>query len=113
MTAGLTMTSSRMMDDLIKALVCDSGLSKPTVSRICGLIDRSAAPVRSRNASLRVPGGATCVKARIDHQVMSRALVMAMGATVERKREVLGVGDSLDAVFADRVDNRPDGPRSP
>jgi putative transposase len=44
---------------------------------------------------------ATYVKARVDHQVVSRAVVIATGVTAEGGREVLGVdvGDSEDAVF--------------
>ena len=44
---------------------------------------------------------ATYVKARIDHQVVSRAVVIATGVTAEGGREVLGadVGDSEDTVF--------------
>lgn len=35
MTAYITGTSTRKVDDLVKALGCDSGVSKSTVSRIC------------------------------------------------------------------------------
>lgn len=35
MTAYITGTSTRKVDDLVKALGCDSGISKSTVSRIC------------------------------------------------------------------------------
>ena len=38
MTAYITGTSTRKVDDLVKALGCDSGVSKSTVSRICGEI---------------------------------------------------------------------------
>jgi len=34
MTAYITGTSARKVDDLVKALGCDSGISKSTVSRI-------------------------------------------------------------------------------
>ena len=39
MTAYITGTSTRKVDDLVKALGCDTGVSKSTVSRICAEID--------------------------------------------------------------------------
>ena len=105
MTAYVTGTSTRKVDDLVKALGCDSGVSKSTVSRICADIDREIAPVRQRPlghaAFPYVFVDATYVKARVDHQVVSRAVVIAIGVTAEGGREVLGVdvGDSEDAVF--------------
>src|ERR1700749_4782676 len=39
MTAYITGTSTRKVDDLVKALGCDSGVSRSTVSRICAGID--------------------------------------------------------------------------
>ena len=41
------------------------------------------------------------MKARLDHQVVSRAVVIATGVTAEGAHEVLGVdvGDSEDVVF--------------
>ena len=39
MTAYITGTSTRKVDDLVKTLGCDSGVSKSTVSRICTQID--------------------------------------------------------------------------
>ena len=105
MTASVTGTSTRKVDDLVKALGCDSGVSKSTVSRICADIDREVAPVRQRPlghvAFPYVFVDATYVKARVDHQVVSRAVVIATGVTAEGGREVLGVdvGDSEDEVF--------------
>jgi putative transposase len=105
MTAYVTGTSTRKVDDLVKALGCESGVSKSTVSRICADIDREVAPVRQRPLGHTtfpyVFLDATYVKARVDHQVVSRAVVIATGVTAEGGREVLGVdvGDSEDAVF--------------
>lgn len=44
---------------------------------------------------------ATYVKARVNHQVVSRAVVIATGVTSDSNREVLGVdvGDSEDELF--------------
>jgi transposase-like protein len=38
MTAYMTGTSTRKVDDLVKALGCDTGISKSSVSRICKMI---------------------------------------------------------------------------
>jgi putative transposase len=43
MTAHITSTSTRKVDDLEKALGCDSGILKSTVSRICAQIDADVA----------------------------------------------------------------------
>ena len=48
MTAYITGTSTRKVDDLVKALGCDSGISKSTVSRICAQIDADVAVLRAR-----------------------------------------------------------------
>jgi putative transposase len=59
MTAYVTGTSTRKVDDLVKALGCDSGVSKSTVSRICADIDcpraRARAPSGACGVPLRVP----------------------------------------------------------
>ena len=45
---------------------------------------------------------ATYPKGRVDHQVVSRAVVVATGVTMDGNREVLGnaVGDSEDGAFS-------------
>lgn len=43
MTAYITGTSTRKVDDLVKALGCDTGVSKSSVSRICKGIDDDVA----------------------------------------------------------------------
>ena len=70
-------------------------MSKSSVSRICADIDRDVAPVQQR------PLGHTAfpyvflhwiyVKAPVDRQVVSCAVVIATGVTAEGGREVLGV----------------------
>jgi putative transposase len=81
MTFYVTGTSTRRVDDLVKALGSDSGVSKSTVSRICADIDREVAPVRQRplghTAFPNVFLDATYVKVRVDHQVVSRSVVIA------------------------------------
>jgi len=48
MRAYITGTSTRKVDDLVKALGCDSGISKSTVSRICKAIDDDVSVLRNR-----------------------------------------------------------------
>lgn len=105
MTAYITGTSTRKVDDLVKALGCDTGVSKSTVSRICAEIDEQVEVFRTRRLDhLAFPYvfvDATYVKARVDHRIVSRAVVVATGVSVDGNREVLGldVGDSEDEVF--------------
>ena len=58
MTAYITGTSTRKVDDLVKALGCDSGVSKSTVSRICAGIDADVNVLRTRRLDqpLHPPG---------------------------------------------------------
>jgi len=105
MTAYVTGTSTRKVDDLVRALGCDSGVSKSTVSRICQEIDEQVAVLRERRldhtAFPYVFLDATYVKARVNHQVVSRAVVIATAVAADGNREVLGVdvGDSEDELF--------------
>lgn len=105
MTAYVTGTSTRKVDDLVKALGCDTGVSKSTVSRICTEIDEQVAVFRTRPLDHQgfpyVYLDATYVKARVDHHIVSRAVVIATGVATDGNREVLGleVGDSEDEVF--------------
>jgi transposase-like protein len=98
-------TSTRKVDDLVKALGVDSGISKSEVSRICGELDAEVARFRSRSlAHTSFPYvflDATYLKARVDGRVVSRAVVIATGVTADGGREVLGldVGDSEDGAF--------------
>ena len=68
MTAHVTGTSTRKVDDLVKALGCETGVSKSTVSWIRADIDREVAPVCERPlghaAFPCVFLDATCLKAR-------------------------------------------------
>lgn len=105
MTAYVTGTSTRKVDELVKALGCDTGVSKSTVSRICTEIDEQVDVFRTRRLDhLGFPYvfvDATYVKARVDHHIVSRAVVVATGVAADGNREVLGldVGDSEDEVF--------------
>ncbi len=105
MTAYVTGTSTRKVDDLVRALGCESGVSRSTVSRICVGIDEEVDAFRARRLDhITMPYvylDATYIKARQNHRIVSRAVVVATAVTVDGNREVLGVdvGDSEDEVF--------------
>jgi len=97
--------STRKVDDLVRALGIDAGISKSEVSRICGELDVVVAAFRERRldhvAFPYVFLDATYVKAHEGASVVSKAIVIATGVTATGDREVLGlaVGDSEDGAF--------------
>ena len=97
--------STRKVDDLVKALGADTGISKSEVSRICQDLDIEVAAFRDRslkdNTYPYVFLDATYCKARVNHRVVSQAIVVAVGVSADGRREVLGmdVGDSEDGAF--------------
>ncbi len=97
--------STRKVDDLVRALGIDAGISKSEVSRICEDLDTEMAAFRSRDLSAEefayVFLDATYLKGRVNHQVVSRAVVVATGVSMDGRREVLGVsvGDTEDEAF--------------
>ena len=105
MEAYLHGTSTRKVDDLVKALGADTGISKSEVSRICADLDTEVAAFRDRSLAGQpfryVFLDATYCKARVDHRVVSQAVVVATGVAADGHREVLGfdVGDSEDGAF--------------
>jgi transposase-like protein len=105
MEAYLHGVSTRKVDDLVQALGVASGISKSEVSRICAELDDQVAAFRGRSlAATSYPYvflDATYCKARVDHQVVSQAVVVAIGVRADGHREVLGVdvGDSEDGAF--------------
>ncbi len=105
MCAYVTGTSTRKVDDLVKALGVDSGISKSTVSRICAQLDEEVSAFRDRNLDhIEFPYvfvDATYLHGRKDHRVVSRAVVVATGVAADGNREVLDldVGDTEDEVF--------------
>jgi transposase-like protein len=105
MEAYVHRVSTRKVDDLVVALGLDSGISKSEVSRICGELDTELSAFRNRSLGhIEFPYvflDATYLKGRVDHQVVSRAVVVATGVSMDGHREVLGcaVGDSEDGVF--------------
>jgi putative transposase len=105
MTAYVTGTSTRKVDDLVRALGVESGISRSTVSRICEQLDEEVAAFRDRSLDhIEFPYvfvDATYLNGRKDHRVVSRAVVVATGVAADGNREVLDldVGDSEDEVF--------------
>ena len=112
MEAYVTGTSVRKVDDLVKALGADTGISKSEVSRICADLDEQVAAFADRDLSETafpyVFLDATYCKARVGgarngkgSRVVSQAIVVATGVSADGRREVLGfaVGDSEDGAF--------------
>lgn len=108
----MTGTSVLKVDDLVKALGADSGISKSEVSRICADLDEQVAGFADRDLSdLAFPHvflDATYCKARVGgarngkgSRVVSQAVVVAAGVTADGRREVLGfaVGEFEDGAF--------------
>jgi len=112
MEAYVTGTSVRKVDNLVKALGADTGISKSEVSRICADLDEEVAGFADRSLGEQtfpyVFLDATYCKARVGgtrngkgSRVVSQAVVIATGVTADGRREVLGfgVGDSEDGAF--------------
>jgi putative transposase len=105
MEAYLHGVSTRKVDDLVRALGADTGISKSEVSRICADLDAEVAAFRDRSLAEQpfpyVFLDATYCKARVDRRVVSQAVVIATGVAADGHREVLGfaVGDSEDGAF--------------
>jgi putative transposase len=105
MEAYLHGVSTRKVDDLVRALGADSGISKSEVSRICADLDQEVSAFRDRSlAGQQFPYvfvDATYCKARVNRRVVAQAVVVATGVCGDGRREVLGfaVGDSEDGAF--------------
>ncbi len=97
--------STRKVDDLVAALGAASGISTSEVSRICAGLDAEMAAFRTRRLDhTEFPylfADATFVKGRVGGQVVSRAVVVVTGVTINGEREVLGcaVGDTESEDF--------------
>jgi transposase-like protein len=89
----------------VKALGADSGISKSEVSRICAGLDEEVAMAHDRDlACLDHPYvflDATYCTARVNHRIVSQAVVVAVGVAADGRREVLGfeVGDTENEAF--------------
>ena len=107
MEAYVSGVSTRKVDQLVAALGCESGISKSEVSRICQGLDVQVQAFLNRPLEFsRYPYvylDATYLHGRDQarKQVISRAVIVAVGITASGQREVLGieVGDSEDEAF--------------
>jgi transposase-like protein len=101
---GVSTRKGSAVDDLVQALGM-SGISKSQVSRLCEELDAEVERFRNRELTGSYPYvwlDASYVKARQDGQVVSLAVVIAIGVNAESgQREVLGldVGPSEDGAF--------------
>ena len=85
--------STRSVDDLVKAMG-GSGVSKSQVSRLCEEIDVRVKAFLERPIEGDWPYlwiDATYVKARQNDRVVSLAVIVAVGANTDGRREVLGM----------------------
>lgn len=85
---------------LVNALGVSAGISKSEVSRICAGLDKEISAFRERPLTHTefpyVFADATFCKVRVGAHVVSQALVVVTGVSMDGTREVLGtaVGDS-------------------
>src|SRR5665213_2213746 len=97
--------STRAVDELVSALGVSSGISRTEVSRICGQLDEVVDSFRERRLDHvgfpYVYLDAIYLHVRENHQVTSKAVVIATGVSAVGHREILGidVGDSENEVL--------------
>ena len=97
--------STRKVDDLVRALGNESGISRSTVSRICKDIDEGVHEFLSRRLDRTwfpyLFVDATYLDVRVGRRVVSRALVVATGVSAEGRREIPGMalGDAETVDF--------------
>jgi len=104
-SAWIEGVSTRKVDDLVRALGNESGISRSTVSRICKDIDEGVHEFLSRRLDRTwfpyLFVDATYLDVRVGHRVVCRALVVATGVSAEGRREILGMalGDAETTDF--------------
>ena len=104
-SAWIEGVSTRKVDDLVRALGNESGISRSTVSRICKEIDEGVHEFLSRRLDRTwfpyLFVDATYLDVRVGHRVVCRALVVATGVSAEGRREILGMalGDAETVDF--------------
>ncbi len=97
--------STHKVDNLVRALGADTGISKSEVSRICADLDAAVSSFRDRSLAEQafpyVFLDTTYCKARGNRRVVSQAVVIATRVAADGHRKVLGfaVGDSEDGAF--------------
>ena len=103
--AWINGVSTRKVDHLVKALGCESGISKSEVSRVCSGIDTSVHAFLTRPLDATwypyVFLDATFVHTREGGRVVSNAVVVATGVSAQGHRAILGmdVGDTESGGF--------------
>lgn len=104
-SAWIDGVSTRKVDDLVRALGNESGISKSTVSRICADIDDAVNTFTTRRLDHTwfpyLYLDATYLDVRHGGRVVSQAVVTAIGVSAQGRREILGlaVGDSENTDF--------------
>ena len=104
-TAWIDGVSTRKVEDLVRALGNESGISKSQVSRICGEIDEVVAEFLHRRLDHTwfpyLFLDATYLDIRQGGRVVSQAVVVATGVAATGHREVLGmaIGDAETTDF--------------
>ena len=87
--------STRAVDELVAALGVSRGISRCEVSRICSELDQVVDSFRERRldhvAFPYVYLDATYLHVRENHQVTSKAVVIATGVSASGHREILGI----------------------
>ena len=95
-SAWIEGVSTRKVDDLVRALGNESGISRSTVSRICKDIDEAVGEFLARPLEHTwfpyVFVDATYVDVRVNHQVVCQALVVATGVSAQGRRQNPGHG---------------------
>lgn len=95
-SAWIEGVSTHKVDDLVRALGNDSGISRSTVSRICKDIDEAVGEFLTRPLEHTwfpyVFVDATYVDVRVNHRVVSQALVVATGVSAQGRRQNPGHG---------------------
>ena len=104
-TAWIQGASTRKVDDLVRALGNETGISTSQVSRICADIDEVVSTFLTRPLDHTwfpyLYLDATYLDVRVGHRVVSQATVVAVGVSAAGRREILGmaVGDSESTDF--------------
>ncbi len=97
--------STRAVDELVEAMGSSAGISKSEVSRICAGLEEAVGAFRGRRLDharfAYIFLDATYLHVRSEHQVTSKAVVIATGVSEDGRREILGIeiGDSEDEAF--------------
>ena len=86
--------STRKISNVMETL-CDTPFSKSTVSEVCKALDKDVRAFRERPLENIYPFvflDATYFKNREKHRIISKAFLIALGATADGSREILGFG---------------------